>query len=77
MAAISYAQVDTVYFVPGQVGDYKIEVDTVKYPYLKDVNVNWYCGFEDLEVDFQDQGKHVVCAQKVPKESIITMEDGS
>lgn len=77
MAAISYAQVDTVYFVPGQVGDYKIEVDTVEYPYLKDVTVNWYCGFGDLEVDFQDQGKHVVCAQKVPKESIITMEDGS
>lgn len=77
MTAMSYAQVDTVLFEPGKPGNYELKVDTEKYPYLKDVEVNWYCGFGDLEVDFQSQGKHVVCAQKVPKEAITTLDDGT
>lgn len=52
MTAMSYAQVDTVLFEPGKPGNYELKVDTEKYPYLKDVEVNWYCGFGDLEVDF-------------------------
>lgn len=76
MVAVSYAA-DTVFLVPGKPGNYELKVDTVKYPYLKDVDVNWYCGFGDLEVNFQQQGVHTVCAQKVPKEAITTLDDGT
>lgn len=75
MTAMSYAQVDTILFEPEKPGNYEVKVDTVKYPYLKDVDVNWFCGFGDLEVNFQSQGRHVVCAQKVPKEAFTTLND--
>lgn len=75
MTAMSYAQ--TVLFEPEKPGNYELKVDTEKYPYLKGVEVNWYYGFDDLEMDFQSQGKQVVCAQKVPREAIITENDGS
>lgn len=70
MTAMTYAQ-ETVYFTPGETGNYELQVDTVKYPYLKDVPVNWYVGFD--EVTFGNS-EIVVNARKVQSSEIITID---
>lgn len=72
MTAMTYAQ-ETVYLTPGETGNYELQVDTVKYPYLKDVPMNWYIGFEEMTVSFGNAGNKTVNARKVEPSEIITI----
>lgn len=63
----------TIFLKPGDPLNYELKVDTVKYPELKKVDVNWYLGFDNV-IKFSQYGAEF-SAMKV--DDIITMDDGS
>lgn len=65
----------TILLNPGEPLNYEMQVDTVKYPELKNVDVNWYLGF-DKEV-LLNQGGASYSAWKVDASFITTMNDGT
>lgn len=58
---VSFAQVDTLCFKPGDELNYALTVDTVKYPYLEQDDVTWFYGYDDVSFP-------------IPVESIITVK---
>lgn len=65
----SYSQVDTAFYAPGEVGNYELVVDTVKYPFLSGEEVQWYVGFDSelaLGTDY--------VARKVLDSEIVTVD---
>lgn len=70
MTAMSInAQVDTVFFVPEKEANYELKVDTVKYPFLKDKEVQWYVGFDKELTHGTD-----FIARKVLDSEIVTVD---
>lgn len=43
VSLMTYAQVDTLKLIPGKEIMYELQIDTVKYDYLK--KVAWFAGF--------------------------------
>lgn len=80
MTAMSYAQVDTVKFIPGKEGVYELKVDTVKYPYLAGKEVSWFAGFPEVTTTFNPTSKpeiKTVCATPISKDQITTIKGHS
>lgn len=83
VTAISFAasKIDTLYFKAGDAGNALLQVDTVKYPYLKghEADVTWMVGFEEVTATFNpiDESpavKETVCSMKIPSEAIVTLD---
>lgn len=65
----------TILLNPGEPLNYEMQVDTVEYPELKNVDVNWYLGF-DKEIQLNPGGAYY-SAWKVDASFITTMNDGT
>lgn len=78
---VSFASnIDTVYFKPGDAGNIELKIDTVKYPYLTEDNVNWFIGFPEVTATF-DQNRNpsdgnevtaTVCAVNISTSEIFS-----
>lgn len=69
MTVSAFAQIDTVFFKPETSGSYELVVDTAKYPFLKDKEVQWYVGFDST---LTNRTNYV--ARKVFDSEIITVD---
>lgn len=74
VSLMTYAQVDTLKLIPGKEIMYELQIDTVKYDYLK--KVAWFAGFPEVEATFQE-GKKTVCATLIKEDDIITLNGKS
>lgn len=74
VSLMTYAQVDTLKLIPGKEIMYELQIDTVKYDYLK--KVAWFAGFPEVEATFQE-GKKTICATLIKEDDIITLNGKS